>query len=176
VELSTSRLSLRRWRDDDLDPFAALNADPEVMRFFPASLSREESDAFAVRARTGIEERGWGLWAVEVVESSQFIGFIGLAVPRFDARFTPAVEVGWRLARVAWGKGYATEGARAALSHGFDDVGLAEIVSFTSALNWRSRRVMERVGMSHDAADDFDHPSLPESPLRPHVLYRLPRP
>jgi RimJ/RimL family protein N-acetyltransferase len=86
------------------------------------------------------------------------------------------VEVGWRLARVAWGKGYATEGARAALSHGFDDVGLAEIVSFTSALNWRSRRVMERVGMSHDAADDFDHPSLPESPLRPHVLYRLPRP
>jgi len=145
------------------------------MRFFPAPLSREQSDGLAARARTGIEERGWGLWAVEVVESSQFIGFIGLAEPRFDAHFTPAVEVGWRLARDAWGRGYATEGGYVAVEHGFSDLGLREIVSFTSTVNGRSRRVMERLGMSHDPSDDFDHPSVPAGPLRPHVLYRLRR-
>lgn len=145
------------------------------MQCFPARLSRQQSDGFAARARDGIEERGWGLWAVEVIESSQFIGFVGLAEPRFDAHFTPAVEVGWRLARPAWGKGYATEGARAAVMYGFTDLGLAEVVSFTAASNGRSRRVMERLGMSHDPADDFDHPSLSPGPLRLHVLYRLRR-
>ena len=173
--LSTPRLVLRQWRDDDLEPFARLNADPEVMRFFPAPLARDQSDALAARARTGIDERGWGLWAVEVVDSSRFIGFIGLAEPGFEAHFTPAVEVGWRLSRDAWGNGYATEGARAALAHGFDGLGLAEIVSFTSAINRRSRNVMERVGMHHDPADDFEHPSVPDGPLRLHVLYRLRR-
>jgi len=143
------------------------------MRFFPAPLSRKQSDAFAACARDGIEDRGWGLWAVEVIESSQFIGFVGLAEPRFDAHFTPAVEVGWRLAHDAWGKGYATEGARAAVVYAFNDLGLAEIVSFTSAINTRSRRVMERLGMSRDPADDFDHPSLTAGRLRLHVLYRL---
>ncbi len=175
AELSTPRLTLRQWRSDDLEPFAALNADPEVMRFFPAALSREESDALATRARVGIDKRGWGLWAVEVAESSAFIGFVGLAEPRFDAHFTPAVEVGWRLARSAWGKGYATEAGRAAVEHGFDELGLREIVSLTAVLNERSRRVMERLGMSHDPADDFDHPSVLVGPLRPHVLYRLRR-
>lgn len=171
--LSTTRLRLRQWRDGDLEPFATLNADPEVMRFFPAPLSREQSDALAAREREGIGERGWGLWAVEVLESSRFIGFVGLAEPRFDAHFTPAVEVGWRLAHDAWGKGYATEGGRAALVYAFDELGLTEIVSFTSAINVRSRRVMERLGMSHDPADDFDHPSVATGPLRLHVLYRL---
>ena len=173
--LSTARLTLRQWRDDDLEPFACLNADPEVMRFFPAPLSREQSDAFASRARAFIDQRAWGLWAVEVVDSSRFIGFIGLAEPRFDAHFTPAVEVGWRLARDAWGMGYATEGADAAVTHGFTDLGLEEIVSFTAVINERSRRVMERIGMSHDPAEDFDHPSVPPGPLRRHVLYRLRR-
>jgi RimJ/RimL family protein N-acetyltransferase len=171
--LSTPRLTLRQWRDDDLGPFAALNADPDVMQFFPAPLTREESDAFASRSRAELEHRGWGRWAVELTETSTFIGFVGMAEPRFEAHFTPAVEVGWRLARDAWGHGYATEGARAAIAHGFDELGLDEIVSFTTPLNKRSISVMERLGMSHDPADDFDHPSLPDGPLRRHVLYRL---
>jgi RimJ/RimL family protein N-acetyltransferase len=174
-ELLTPRLTLRQWRDGDLDPFAAMNADPEVMRFFPAPLPREQSDDLATHAKHGIEERGWGLWAVEVVESGRFIGFIGLAEPRFEAHFTPAVEVGWRLARDAWGNGYATEGAHAAVAYAFDDLRLEEIVSFTSAINEPSRKVMERLGMTHDPSDDFDHPFLGDGPLRPHVLYRLRR-
>ena len=143
----------------DFEPFAKLNADPEVMHFFDAPLTRELSDALAKRAERGIAERGWGLWAAEVVESSRFIGFVGLAEPRFDAHFTPAVEVGWRLSRNQWGNGYATEGARAALAFAFDELGLDEVVSFTSVVNERSRRVMERLGMTHDPTDDFDHPS-----------------
>jgi RimJ/RimL family protein N-acetyltransferase len=172
-ELRTSRLLLRQWRQDDLDVFAALNADQETMRFFPAPLTRRQSDAFAERAERGIAELGWGLWAVEVVESSRFAGFVGLAAPRFEAHFTPAVEVGWRLARDQWGKGYATEGGRAAVAFGFDELGLEEIVSFTSVVNERSRRVMERLGMTHDPRDDFDHPSVSRGPLRRHVLFRL---
>jgi RimJ/RimL family protein N-acetyltransferase len=176
TDLRTQRLVLRQWRDDDLDPFAALNADPEVMRHFPALMSREESDALAEQQLDRIAERGWGLWAVEVVDGAPFVGFVGLAQPRFDAHFTPAVEVGWRLAREHWGSGYATEGARAALAYGFDDLGLDEIVSFTTVANARSRRVMERLGMTRDPADDFDHPLLAEDdPIRPHVLYRLRR-
>ncbi|HZT17002.1 MAG TPA: GNAT family N-acetyltransferase [Gaiellaceae bacterium] len=172
--LRTARLRLRQWRDDDLEPFAALNADPEVMRHFPSTLPRAASDELANRQRSLIEERGFGLWAVEAPEG--FVGFVGLNEPRFEAHFTPAVEVGWRLARHAWGKGYATEAARAAVAFGFDELELDEIVSFTSVGNERSRRVMERLGMTHAAADDFDHPSLPPGhPLRRHVLYRLRR-
>jgi RimJ/RimL family protein N-acetyltransferase len=167
---------LRQWREADLEPFAALNADPEVMRHFPAPLTHEQSDAFVERERLLIAERGWGLWAVELVQRAAFIGFVGLAEPRFDAHFTPAVEVGWRLAREHWGHGYATEAARAAVEFGFDELGLDEIVSFTTVSNDRSRKVMERLGMTHDEADDFEHPLLAHGdPLRPHVLYRLRR-
>lgn len=175
TELRTPRLVLRQWREEDREPFAALNADPEVMRWFPATLTREQSDALVDQQRTLLAERGWGLWAVEA--DGAFIGFVGLAEPRFDAHFTPAVEIGWRLARVGWGHGYATEAARVAVSFGFDELRLGEIVSFTTVRNHRSRRVMERLGMSRDPADDFDHPLLPEGhPLRRHVLYRLKSP
>lgn len=172
TQIRTPRLVLRQWRDEDLEPFAELNADPEVMRHFPAALTREQSDAFVEQQRALLAERGWGLWAVEA--DSGFIGFVGLAVPRFEAHFMPAVEIGWRLARGAWGYGYATEAARAAAEHGLTEIGLDEIVSFTTTGNERSRRVMERIGMTHDPADDFDHPLLPPGhPLRRHVLYRL---
>jgi RimJ/RimL family protein N-acetyltransferase len=175
-ELETPRLLLRRWRDEDRAPFAALNADPVVMEHFPAPLSRAESDALADRIAAGLDQRGWGLWAVELRESPAFIGFLGLNPATFDAPFTPAVEVGWRLAREHWGRGYATEGARAALDFGFEDLALDEIVSFTTHGNVRSRRVMDRLGMHHDATDDFDNPNIAEGhPLRPHVLYRLDR-
>jgi RimJ/RimL family protein N-acetyltransferase len=175
-ELRTSRLVLRRWRDDDREPFAALNADPVVMEHFPAPLSREQSDDLVDRIESGLEERGWGLWAVEVTGTAPFVGFVGLNPALFDAPFTPAVEVGWRMAREHWGHGYATEGARAALDFGFNTLALDEIVSFTTHGNTRSRRVMERLGMQRDPADDFDNPNVPPGhPLRPHVLYRLGR-
>jgi RimJ/RimL family protein N-acetyltransferase len=174
TELRTERLLLRQWRDDDLDAFAELNADPEVMRHFPRTLSRAESDALAAQQKRLIAERGWGLWAVDAPEG--FIGFVGLAEPRFEAHFTPAVEVGWRLAQNGWGKGYASEAARAVVGFGFDELRLDEIVSFTYVGNDRSRRVMERIGMTRDPADDFQHPVLPEGHrLRHHVLYRLRR-
>lgn len=144
--IETGRLLLRRWRDSDREPFAALNADPLVMEHFPATLSREESDALVDRIEAGFEQNGFGLWAVEA--SGSFIGFTGLSVPTFTARFTPCVEVGWRLARTAWGHGYATEAARAVLDHGFGGLGLAEIVSFTVVDNVRSRAVMRRIGMT----------------------------
>lgn len=173
-ELRTERLTLRRWRDADRAPFAQMNADPRVMEFFPAPLSREESDALITRIEAGFDRHGFGLWALEVRETGEFIGFTGLAPPEFEAHFTPAVEVGWRLAAPAWGRGYATEAARAAIAFGFERAGLEEIVSMTSALNERSRAVMERLGMSRDPADDFDHPGIPAGhPLRRHVLYRL---
>ena len=176
AELRTERLLLRQWRDEDFEPFAELNADPETMRYFVAPLARAESDAWATLCRRQIEEEGWGLWAVEVVDTAPFIGFVGLARPRFEAHFTPAVEVGWRLARAYWGHGYATEAGRAALAYGFDELGLDEIVSFTSVLNEPSWRVMERLGMTRDPADDFEHVRVPVGhPLRPHVLYRLSR-
>jgi len=172
--LRTGRLVLRPWREEDLAPFAALNADPAVMEHFPAPLSRAESDAFAARVRREMDERGFGLWAVEAPGVAPFVGFTGLAVPHFSAHFTPCVEIGWRLAHAHWGRGYAPEAARAALDHGFQQLGLAEIVSFTAVANLRSRRVMEKLGMTHDAADDFEHPSLaPGHPLRRHVLYRI---
>jgi RimJ/RimL family protein N-acetyltransferase len=174
AELRTERLLLRQWRDEDLDPFAALNADPETMRYFPAPPSRDESDALAERSRRHIEEEGWGLWAVEVVDGPSFVGFVGLARPTFDADFMPTVEVGWRLGREHWGNGYATEAGRAALAYGFEEIGVPEIVSFTARLNEPSWRVMQRLGMRHDEAGDFEHPRVPVGhPLRPHVLYRL---
>jgi ribosomal-protein-alanine N-acetyltransferase len=177
VEPVTERLLLRRWRDEDRGPFAALNADPAVMEHFPSPMTRAESDAFVDRIIAQHDEHGWGLWAVEVRATGRFIGFTGLAVPRFEAHFTPAVEVGWRLARDAWGSGYASEAARAAVAFGFDELGLEQIVSFTAVGNLRSRAVMVRIGMTHDPAEDFDHPALPEGhALRRHVLYRLPRP
>jgi RimJ/RimL family protein N-acetyltransferase len=144
------------------------------MRYFPASLTREQSDAFAERVRAMIDQRGWGLWAVEVIEGAPFIGFVGLNEAGFEAHFTPAVEVGWRLARCHWGRGYATEAAGAAIAFGFNDLLLGEIVSFTAAVNEPSWRVMERLGMTRNPAEDFDHPAVPEGPLRRHVLFRLP--
>ncbi len=174
-ELRTERLVLRPWRDADREPFAELNADAEVMRYFPAPLTRVQSDQLAARAGSHIAAHGWGLWAVEVVGGPEFVGFVGLARPAFTAHFTPAVEVGWRLAREHWGNGYATEAAIASLRFGFEQLGLPEIVSFTSAVNRRSQAVMARIGMGRDQADDFAHPQLPSGPLRPHVLYRASR-
>jgi RimJ/RimL family protein N-acetyltransferase len=170
-------LRLRGWRESDREPFADLNADPEVMEYFPAALTREQSDDLVEKIEAGFERDGFGLWALEVRESGEFVGFAGLAAPTFEAHFTPAVEVGWRLARRAWGNGYATEAGRAALDFGFERAGLGEVVSFTALGNARSRAVMERLGMSHDPGDDFDHPDLPEDdPMRRHVLYRLAAP
>jgi RimJ/RimL family protein N-acetyltransferase len=174
--LTTERLVLRQWRDDDYEPFAAMSADPEVMRHFPRLLTREESVALIENQARLLESRGWGLWAVEVVDGASFIGFVGLAEPQFEAHFTPCVEVGWRLAREHWGHGYATEAGRAALAFGFGELDIGEIVSLATTANMRSRRVMERLGMTRDPADDFEHPRLPPGhPIRPHVLYRLSR-
>lgn len=176
ASLETERLLLRRWRDEDLEPFAALNADPVVMEHFLSPLSRRESDQFASRIRGELDERGWGLWAVEVRETASFAGFVGLAPVSFVAPFTPAVEIGWRLARAHWGRGLATEAARAVAAHSFETVGLAEIVSFTSTTNVASQRVMQKIGMRRDAGEDFDHPRVPPGHhLRRHVLYRLSR-
>jgi RimJ/RimL family protein N-acetyltransferase len=176
VELRTDRLVLRSWRESDREPYAALNADPIVMEHFPAPLTREESDAHVDRILAAFEELGWGLWAVEVPGVADFIGFIGLGIPRFEASFTPCVEVGWRLARSAWGRGYAPEGGTEALRFAFDHLALEEVVSFTSVGNAKSRRVMEKIGMTHDPADDFDHPAVPlDSPINRHVLYRVTR-
>jgi len=175
-ELATPRLRLRRWRPTDRDPFAAMNADAQVMEHFPAALSCEESDALASAIEHHFVEHGFGLWAVEIPGVAPFAGFVGLSIPRFVAPFMPAVEVGWRLAVPYWGFGYATEGARAALTYGFDSLGLSEIVSFTPPGNLRSRKVMERIGMTRDVAGDFDHPGLDAAhPLRRHVLYRIAR-
>jgi RimJ/RimL family protein N-acetyltransferase len=173
--LETARLVLRRWTDADRAPFAAMNADPEVMRFFPGTLSAQQSDALADSIDAGFAHNGFGLWAVQVREGSPFIGFTGLA-PLNPLVPYAGIEVGWRLARSAWGQGYATEAARASIAYGFDVAGLPEIVSVTAEVNAPSRAVMRRLGMVHDPAEDFDHPVLPEgSPLRRHVLYRLRR-
>jgi len=173
-ELSTERLHLRAWRPEDREPFAALNADPVVMEHYPSMLTREESDALADRIEARFAEHGWGLWAVEIVDTGEFTGYVGLSPQTWEAHFTPAVEVGWRLAHAYWGRGYAPEGARAALDYAFDVIGLDEVVSFTTVANLRSQRVMQKIGMTHDPADDFDHPALPEGhPQRPHVLYRI---
>ena len=174
MALSSERVRLRRWRDGDREAFAAMNSDARVMEFFRSRLSRAESDAMVDGIERHFSQHGFGLWALEVPAVAPLVGFVGLAIARFDAPFTPCVEVGWRLAFEHWGHGYATEAARLALGYGFGTLALPQIVSFTSAANHRSRAVMERLGMRHDAADDFDYPTMPEGhPLRPHVLYRL---
>lgn len=174
LDIRTPRLWLRPWRDEDVEPFAALNADPRVMEFFPALLTRQETEAGVARLRAHFAQHGWGFWAVEVPGVAPFVGFVGLQNVSFSAPFTPAVEVGWRIAAAHWGQGYATEGARAALDGGFRRLGLPEIVSFTVPANVRSRRVMEKLGMHRAPSEDFEHPRLPEGhPLRRHVLYRL---
>lgn len=173
-EIRTERLLLRRWRAEDREPFFRLNADPDVLRYFPNTLTREESDAIADRIEAHFEEHGYGPWAVEVPGETPFAGFVGLMVVPPELPFAPAVEVGWRLAREQWGRGYASEAARAAVRYGFECLGLTEIVSFTVPENARSRRVMEAIGMTRIAADDFDNPRVSEGhPLRRHVLYRI---
>lgn len=176
IVIRTSRLVLREWRDDDIEPFAAMNSDPKVMEYFPSSLSRTESDAFAASIRARFAESGWGLFAVEVTGVKEFAGFVGLSElgPHEPFEFAPAVEIGWRLALDAWGHGYATEAALAVLGLAFGELGLSEVVSFTAAVNLRSRAVMERLAMRHDTSGDFEHPRVRKGHLlSPHVLYRV---
>jgi RimJ/RimL family protein N-acetyltransferase len=175
-QFRTERLLLRGWLPSDKEPFAALNADPHVMKHFPKTLSREESDSFIERVQTSFDRNGFGFWAVEVPTIAPFIGFVGLAIPRFEAHFTPCVEIGWRIAAEYWNRGYATEAAWEVLKFGFEVLQLKEIVAFTVPANLASRRVMEKLGMMHNEADDFDHPLVPSGhPLKRHVLYRLTR-
>ena len=175
IEIDTERLRLRQWWPSDREPFAAMNADAEVMRYFPAKQSREASDRSIDVWQAELADRGWSNWAVELKEGGVFLGFIGLTVPRRALPFMPCVEIGWRLARAHWRQGYATEGARGALRVGFKQLQLPEIVSFTAVVNLPSRAVMERIGMIN-ANEDFEHPAVPEgNPLRTHCLYRLSR-
>lgn len=174
AELRTPRLLLRRWRPEDRLPFAQLNADPRVMEFFASPLTQEESDTLADRIEAHFAKHNFGFWAVERIGIAPFVGFVGLAVPRITAHFTPCVEIGWRLAHQVWGQGIAVEAAQAALRYGFEELQLKEIVAYTVPANLRSRRVMEKLGMTHNPDDDFDHPLLPEGHhLRKHVLYRI---
>ncbi|MFZ1873765.1 MAG: GNAT family N-acetyltransferase [Chania sp.] len=172
ISLQTERLRLREWQDSDLPIFAALNADPAVMTYFPAVLTRAESDALADRIRQLMQRQGWGFWAVEIKGGAPFIGFVGLAIPGDDLPCSPCVEIGWRLAAEHWGQGYASEAAKGVLSFAFNTLNLAEVVSFTAEINQPSRRVMERIGMTY-SGETFDHPRLAVGhPLRKHVLYR----
>ena len=174
--LTSDRLILRGWRGSDREAFVRMNADPRVMEFFAGLRSRQESDARVDRIEAHFREHGFGLWAAELRRGDAFIGFIGLDTPSFEAAFTPCVELGWRLAAEYWGRGLATEGAQAVVQHAFQTLALDELVSTTVPANTRSRRVMEKLGMRHNPADDFDHPLLPDGhPLKPHVLYRLRR-
>jgi len=174
LPLITPRLILRHWRDSDRPAFARINADPRVMEFMPARLTSDESDALADRIESHFPAHGFGLCAVELRAQNYFIGYVGLSVPSFAAHFTPCVEIGWRLSADCWGHGLATEGAREIVRYAFEVLGLPSLVSFTVPANTRSRRVMEKLGMTHNAADDFDHPNLPpDHALRHHVLYRL---
>lgn len=173
IQPQTERLLLRQWRDEDREPFAEMNADPRVMEYFPALLSREESDAAIDRQLVHIEQYGWGFWALERLEDSRFMGFVGIKNVSDNLPFAPAVEIGWRLGVPYWGHGYATEAARASLDVAFQTLGLDEVVSFAVVNNRPSRAVMERLGM-REAPHTFEHPQLPEgSPLRRHCLYRL---
>jgi RimJ/RimL family protein N-acetyltransferase len=175
IEPTTERLLLRQWRDDDFDAFARLSSDPVAMEFFPKCLDREESDVQAEKYRQRIIHQGWGFWAVELVGGDPFIGFVGLNRPDASLPISPCVEIGWRMLPAYWGKGYASEAARAALRVGFEQLDLEEIVSFTATINVRSQRVMQRLGMHHDG-EKFDHPWLADdSPLKEHVVYRLSR-
>lgn len=172
--IQTERLILRQWCDQDIDPYRKLNADPKVMEFFPNTWSQEASDISLKSARNHIEKYGWGKWAVSLLKTGEFIGRIGLEDVDFQASFSPNIELGYRIAYKYWGNGYAVEGAKAALEHGFRQLNLEEIVAFTPMQNMRSQIVMQRIGMHHSPKDDFDHPKLPkEHRLSKHVLYRL---
>ena len=172
--LTTNRLILRSWLESDREPFARMNADPRVMEFFASRLSSEESDAIVDRIETHFRQHGFGLWAAELRRDGAFVGFVGFDVPSYEAPYS--VELGWRLAREQWGQGLATEGAQAVVDYAFETLGFREIVATTVPANARSRRVMEKLGMTYDSADDFEHPLLGEGhPLRRHVLYRLRR-
>lgn len=174
--IKSERLLLRQWKEADCEPFAALNADPRVREFFPSTLTREESDALVDLYSKRIEDKGWGFWAVVCPGVADFVGMIGIEEVGYETPFTPAVEIGWRLAHEYWGQGYATEGARAAMDFAFSELGLEELVAFTALPNQRSMQVMERLGMSRKPDDDFDHPAVPEGhPLRRHALYRMQR-
>lgn len=174
--LKSERLILRPWREEDLEPFAKMNADVRVREYFPGLLSREQSDLSVKMFSEHIQQHGWGFWAAALIETDEFIGFIGLQNVASEAHFAPAVEVGWRLAQEFWGRGYATEGAKAALRYAFETLKLDEVVSYTVEGNWKSRNVMEKIGMQRNPEEDFDHPKILEgNPLRRHVLYRISR-
>jgi ribosomal-protein-alanine N-acetyltransferase len=175
MEYHTERLILRCWKASDREPFAALNANPEVMRYFPSTRTREESDKMVNAVEQIIAEKGWGLWAVEEKRSGAFIGFVGLNIPGYELPFAPVIEIGWRLDKPFWGKGYAPEAAQKALEMGFEQFGMKEIVAFTALENLPSQRVMEKIGMTR--CEEFDHPMLAENhPLRRHILYRISNP
>jgi len=174
IMLKTERLILRPWKEEDLEPFATLNANPAVMEFYPSTLSREQSDHYAHRVMQLYEENGWGLWAVSLPGVAEFIGYVGLLPVNPQMPFAPAIEIGWRLDKNFWGKGYASEAAQEVLNYSFEVLDFDEIVSFTTVQNLRSRRVMEKIGMTHDPKDDFNHPYLPlDDRLSQHVLYRI---
>lgn len=176
IPLETDRLILRKWRAGDSAPFAAMNSCPKVMEFFPKLMTHEESDQMIGRIQKQMDEIGFCYYAAELKATKEFIGFIGLARPNFQAHFTPCTEIGWRLAFAHWNKGLATEGAKRVLQYAFRELGLVEIVSFTTIKNLPSRKVMEKIGMKYDMNGDFIHPRVPEGhPIAPHVLYRLPR-
>jgi RimJ/RimL family protein N-acetyltransferase len=176
VSLRTERLLLRPWRDADVAAYAELSADPAVMEFLRPLAGPGAAEAWTARVREHWRQHGFGQWVVEIPGGASLIGVIGLSTVYYAAHFTPAVEVAWRLAGAQWGRGYATEAARAAVDYGFDTLGLTEIVATTVPANLRSRRVMERLGMTRTPEDDFDHPNVPEGPLKRCVLYRLHRP
>lgn len=177
TELRTQRLILRQWQEKDRLPFAEINADPEVMEHYPACLNKTESDTLMDRISNHIAENGWGLWALEIIDTHEFIGYTGLNIVTYETHFTPAIEIGWRLAKSYWGKGFAFEAATAAMNYAFEVLKLEEVVSFTIPKNQRSERLMQRLGMRRDIAGNFDHPNLPENhPMRPHILYRLSNP
>ena len=173
IELSTDRLILRQWKESDFLPFSRINADPVVMEYYPSTLSKNESNAMANKLKALISDWSWGFWAVEVKEENKFIGFVGLHKPNYDLSVTPCVEVGWRLGKEFWGKGYATEAAKESLRFAFEELSLSEIYSFTSMSNEKSRAVMERLNMIN-TGENFEHPIIPEGHhLREHVLYKI---
>lgn len=174
--IQTTRLLLRAWRETDLPPFVALNSDPEVMAHFPSTLDESETLEIVKRIRIHFERHDFGLYALERREDERFLGFVGLNWVPFESHFTPAVEIGWRLAQHAWGAGYASEAASAVLRYAFEVLNMPEVVSFTVPANTRSTAVMQRIGLGHDPADDFKHPLLAsDDVLRQHVLYRVTR-
>lgn len=176
LELRTARTLLRQWKDSDLPAWCAMNADAQVRRYFPSTLSIEQATQEAGRIRAAIAQRGWGMWALELPGSLPFAGTVGLHVTTIDAPFVPTVELGWRLSREAWGRGLATEAAQAAARFAFEHLGLDEVTAYTAADNEPSQAVMRRLGMHHAPEDDFDHPLIEAGhPLRRHRLYRLRR-